>query len=105
MNLEGISAKKIIAARLGVPVENFALLRLGGWLENIDSPAFQNGLANTENPLAYDSAFPVAPMKLQATVSMKIGNSYGQPIVIDIDAVDVVAHVNAGSPGEFSLNP
>lgn len=104
MNLSGFSAKKIVAKRLGIPVESFVLLRLCGWLENVDSPAFLNGVANTPNAVEYDAAFPQTGTKYQATVAMKIGNTVGQEIFIDIDHRDIEEMVNVGSAGEFDLD-
>lgn len=104
MNLSSLSAKKIIAKRLGVSPDNFILLRLGGWVENIDSPAFQNGFANAPDPVGYDAAFPAKPVRFQATVAIKTGQTVGQAIFVDIDYRDIEDMVAAAGDGEYALD-
>lgn len=103
MDLSGISAKKLVAKVLGVDPANVVLIRLGGWVKNVDSPLFLNGLANTPDYASYDEAFPQETSRFMATVAMKAGNSLGRDFNIELDQADIEAMIAAGEPGEFDL--
>lgn len=103
MDLSGISAKKIVAKVLGVPASSLVVLRLGGWVKNVDSPAFQNGIQNTPDYADYDAAFPQESSRFMATVAIKAGNTVGRDLNIEIDQTDIEAMIAAGEPGEFDL--
>lgn len=103
MDLSNYSAKKIVAKVLGVPAASVVLLRLGGWVSNVDSPAFTNGIANTPDYATYDAAFPQTSSRFLATVAMKAGNTVGRDFNIEMDQADVEAMIAAGEPGEFDI--
>lgn len=103
MDLSGISAKKIVAKVLGLPASNIVILRLGGWLTNVDSPAFLNGIQNTPNYADYDEAFPQLPARFLAIVAIKAGNTIGRELNIEVEQADIEAMIAAGTPGEFEL--
>jgi hypothetical protein len=103
MDLSSYSAKKIVAKVLGVPASSVVLLRLGGWVSNVDSPAFQNGIQNTPDYADYDAAFPQTSGRFMATVAMKAGNTVGRDFNIEIDKADIDAMIAAGETGEFDL--
>lgn len=103
MDLSTYSAKKIVCKSLKVDPANLVLIRLGGWLTNVDSPIFLNGIQNTPDPVGFDSAFPQTSARFQAVVAVKAGETIGRDFVIEMTQEEIEALIAAGQPGEFDI--
>ena len=102
MNLSQVSVKKVLASYINLPAASIVILRVSGWLSNIDSPAFLNGIQNTPNPEQYDTGFTQNPQRLQITWAIKAGGSVGSAMITEIEQSQIEELVTA-DPSAFDL--
>lgn len=104
VDLSNISAKKLAAKHLGLPPSLLVVLRIGGWAQGIDSPAFLNGIANTPDFADYDSVLPSLVGRFLVTVAVKSGDDLGADINVDLELSRIESMIANEAPGYFELD-